>query len=334
MYDFEASALLRQRGEGERTLTVPFMLVSVFLIVFASSFGQSVLLSPVLLILYGGKIAERLGALFASGSHEQLELQLGTVLDEATAELMSTSLGLVAQLLSAAVVIALTVVFCVCLERRSVATMGLTRRRAPLHYGLGLLIGAAVFALAYLICVLFGALRPIGINRGASAPMFVLLFFGYVIQGASEELLMRGFLMLSLARRYSLRISIFASSVFFSLMHIANAGVTVIGLLNVFLFGVFASLYTLRSQSLVGTCAIHTAWNFVEGNVFGCSVSGFLSTDSIFLTQVSGKGLKTSGGAFGPEGGFAVTLVLIFALLAVCLLPSRRKQDKENRFEA
>lgn len=327
MFDFQASPLLRQRSEGERALTVPFMLVSVLLIIFASSFGQSVVISPVLLILYGGQITERLGALFASGKTEALDVELAAVLEEATAALTASSLGRIAELLSTAVIIALAVVFCVCLERRSVSTMGLSLDRAPRRYGLGLAIGASMIALAYLLCVLLGALRPLGLNNGASPAMLILLFFGYVVQGASEEILMRGFLMLSLARRYSIRLSVFASSVFFALMHIGNAGVTVIGILNIFLFGVFASLYTLRTASLVGICAIHTAWNFVEGHILGCSVSGFVSTDSVFLTKVSDTALKTSGGAFGPEGGLAVTLVLLFALLAVCLLPARRKKE-------
>ncbi len=334
MFDFGSSPLLRQRSDGERVLTVPFMLVSVLLIIFASSFGQSVLLSPVLLILYGGQITEQFGELFASGKKEQLDVALNAVLEEATAELMGSSLGMVTQLFSTAVIIALTVVFCVCLERRSVSTMGLSLRRAPAHYGLGIAVGAAMFALAYLICALLGALRPVGISRGASPSMLILLFLGYVIQGASEEILMRGFLMLSLARRYSIRLAVFASSVFFALMHIGNSGVTVIGILNIFLFGIFASLYTLRSASLVGACAIHTAWNFVQGHLFGCSVSGFVSSDSLLLTEVSKNGLKTSGGAFGPEGGLAVTLVLLLALLAVCLLPSRKKESGEDRFTA
>ena len=139
---------------------------------------------------------------------------------------------------------------------------------------------------------------------------------------------MRGFLMLSLARRYSLPISVFSSSVFFALMHFGNTGVTVIGVLNIFLFGIFASLFTLRTGSLVGTCAIHTAWNFVQGHIFGCPVSGFVSVDSVLLSSLGKSGLKTGGGAFGPEGGLAVTLILILSLVVLCVLPSRRSGEE------
>lgn len=330
MYDFRSSPLLRHKSDGERAMTVPFMLVSVLLITFAASFGQELLLMPVMLIAYGGRIMELITDMSRIGDADVLESEMATLMQELTAEISGGTVGLLAQLYSTAVVIALTLVFCLCMERRSPQTMGITRERAVSGYGLGLGIGFVMLALAYLLCVATDALEFGGVSRDVSIGFLVLLLVGYVIQGASEEILLRGFLMLSLSRRYSIGLSVFASSVFFALMHLGNAGVNMLGVFNIFLFGVFISLYTLRSGSLLGACAIHTAWNFTQGHILGCPVSGFVSTESVFLTGISEGSQLTSGGAFGPEGGLAVTLILLLSTVCVCLFPSRTKTDENH----
>ncbi len=330
MYDFRSSPLLRQRSDGERTLTVPFMLVSVLLIMFAASFGQELLLTPVMMIAYGGRIMERAGDMAQIGDADVMQSEMTALMQDLTAEITGGTVGILAQLYSTAVVIAATLVFCVCMERRSPRTMGITRERAVSGYSLGLGVGFAIFALVYLLCIATGAFEFAGLNRDVGVGLLLLLFFGYVIQGASEEILFRGFLMLSLSRKYSVWLAVFANAVFFALMHLGNAGVNMLGVFNIFLFGIFISLYTLRSGSLLGACAIHTAWNFVQGHIFGCSVSGFVSVDSIFLTGVSEGSTLTSGGAFGPEGGLAVTLILLLSILCVCVFPSRTKNEESN----
>lgn len=64
-------------------------------------------------------------------------------------------------------------------------------------------------------------------------------------------------------------VGIVVNSIVFALLHMANTGISLLALLNLFLFGVFMSVYMVRRGNLWGACAIHAVWNFVQGNVFG-----------------------------------------------------------------
>ena len=92
--------------------------------------------------------------------------------------------------------------------------------------------------------------------------------------------------------------------------------------INLFLFGVFAALYFLRRGNIWGISAIHTIWNFAQGNIFGCKVSGMNMGETIFNT-VETNGVLWSGGDFGPEGGIGVTVVLTIGIIILTLMKNK-----------
>jgi len=53
----------------------------------------------------------------------------------------------------------------------------------------------------------------------------------------------------------------------------------------------------------------HVAWNYFEGHVLGFPVSG-TQVHGVY-TVASSHNEFLAGGAYGPEGGFMVTLVLL-----------------------
>ena len=69
------------------------------------------------------------------------------------------------------------------------------------------------------------------------------------------------------------------------------------------------------------TCAMHTAWNFSQGIIFGFNVSG-TSTPSILKCSQVGQNL-INGGNFGPESSLIATFVLIVALILIIYLPKK-----------
>jgi hypothetical protein len=73
--------------------------------------------------------------------------------------------------------------------------------------------------------------------------------------------------------------------------------------------------------------AIHSFWNWAQGNVLGLEVSGSFigGTTLINLKEVGPDWL--TGGLFGPEGGLAVTLVLITGCLAVIYFQIKRHKS-------
>ena len=212
------------------------------------------------------------------------------------------------------------VIYCTKIEKRKLSTMGIVRKNAAKDYLIGFAIGIGLFAAALLLCVVTGAAKVR--FSGGSFGIILLFLISYLIQGMSEEVLLRGYFMISLARKNSIGWAVIMSSVMFALLHIFNAGISLLAIVNITLYGMLMAVYMLKHGNIWGVCAIHSAWNFVQGNIFGVQVSGMPLCESVFATELTGSKWIT-GGDFGMEGGLAVTLVLL-AALAVMLLRKRK----------
>jgi hypothetical protein len=223
--------------------------------------------------------------------------------------------------------IATVLVYCLKVEKRSMTSLGLHRRGAVGEYLVGFALGLALFSGAVGLCCLTGQMT---LSLRSQPPVGMILCFlaGYLIQGFSEELLCRGYLMVSLSRSCPLWVCILSNALLFAILHLANPGITVLAFVNLTLFGVLASVYTLRRGSLWGVAALHTAWNFAQGNLFGLSVSGTATTPAVFTaTTASGRLAELiHGGSFGPEGGLAVTFSLSVALMIALWMPTKRSE--------
>ncbi len=199
-------------------------------------------------------------------------------------------------------------------ERRPFWTLGFTAPSFVMRYLRGFAWGILLFAVSVGLAAALGYMAveqgPPQL-QGASALAGVgIVLLGWVVQGASEEVLARGWLLPVLGARYRPWLGIALSSLLFSLLHVLNPSFNLVPALNIALFGLFAALYALREGSLWGVCGLHTSWNWAQGNVFGLEVSGNqLAGGTLFNLLEVGPDLVT-GGAFGPEGGLIVTLVL------------------------
>ena len=226
--------------------------------------------------------------------------------------LLSTPSMTVLSLFATCATTGAALIYCLCIEKRSGLSMGFQMKTLWKSYGKGLLIGTGLIVLCSSLAWLMGALT-LEVSNTLS-PMYGLLYLlGFVIQGSSEEVLLRGYFMMSLTNRCSKAWAVGISSVTFSLLHLANLGFGLMPFLNITLFGVLMGLYVLREGDLWGACAIHSIWNFVQGNILGISVSGTGAAPTILsMGPVEGKALL-SGGSFGIEGSLVVTVVLAAA---------------------
>ncbi len=225
----------------------------------------------------------------------------------------------------------ISIIYCRFVEARHLSSMGMRRRKAGLHYLQGLGVGFVMISAAALLSALFGITE---ITRCKSADMGVigLMLGGFLIQGMSEEVLCRGYFLVSVSRRGKMSVAILLNSLLFAALHLLNPGVTPLAILNLVLFGVFASVYFLKRGNIWGIGAIHTAWNFVQGNLFGISVSGMSGTPSILTSEIKEGFLPEllNGGAFGLEGGLAVTVVLLAATAVMLFVPAKRSEISET----
>lgn len=207
-------------------------------------------------------------------------------------------------------------VYCLAIEHRPVQSMGFRGKDFVLQYLKGLLVGIILFSVVVGLGTLLGAFRFVGIVE--TAPMMLFLYFlFFIVQGMEEEVLCRGYFMVSLTRRSSAIAAVIANSLAFAALHLLNPGITILSVVNLILFGVFASLYMLRTGNIWGVGAIHTIWNYAQGNIFGLPVSGlFTDNATVFDFEQTGSALL-NGGEFGPEGGLLVTLVYVVGILLV-----------------
>ena len=219
-------------------------------------------------------------------------------------------------LFSTAIATIITVIYCRFIEKRSLYSMGFVKNGAVSEYSKGLLIGFLMLSACVLISVLTGTLLFDGVTLGNSMGLLFIFLIGFVFQGMSEEVIFRGYFMISVATRKPLLFAVLANSVLFAVMHSLNNGISILGLINLTLFGIFASFYTLKTNSIWGTCAIHSVWNFSQGNIFGISVSGKELQASVFSFVPTETGTIINGGSFGLEGGLAVTIVMIVSIIA------------------
>jgi membrane protease YdiL (CAAX protease family) len=226
------------------------------------------------------------------------------------------------------VTILLIVAWAFLFERRSPAALGFNAKIAGAYWR-GLLAGG--LSLGAVVGIIFAAggykiagNLSLGLLSPAVLTPFLALFGGYMIQGAAEETMLRGWLMPLVASRHGLVAAVLLNAGFFALLHASNIDPSkelALGLFNLFLFAVTLSLYAVKEGSLWGVCAFHTAWNALLGTGFGLEVSGqkvAITPVVVSLAPVSSAPWWLTGGAFGPEASVATTIVLAGA--SACLM--------------
>ena len=210
-------------------------------------------------------------------------------------------------------------------EKRSFRSIGFTSGNFLSKYLKGLGVGFLLFGFVVLLNWGSGSVEFGGINSKFSFGSCLLFFGGFILQGMNEEVMFRGYLMSRLSVKEKFWTAVIVNSVLFGLFHMLNAGVTLLAIINIILFGVFASLYAMADDGIAGACAIHTIWNFFQGNIFGFEVSGNNMGEPLFLLGEE-KANIINGGAFGAEGGLAVTVVLAIAVIIVFEKNSRNSR--------
>lgn len=209
----------------------------------------------------------------------------------------------------------ISIIYCRFIEKRSLGSMGMRKNKAFSSYFTGMLIGLVMFSGVVFLNVIFGAIRFNGFNSDLNIGLLLIYLSAWLVQGMSEEFIFRGFLMNSIGGKHNMISAILISAAAFSLAHILNAGATPLALLNIFFFGAFMSLYMICFDNIWGVSAIHAVWNFSQGNIFGISVSGTGSGETLFNTVSPESKAVFNGGAFGAEGGISTTIILLISFV-------------------
>ena len=238
--------------------------------------------------------------------------------------------------LAAIIAILLTTRF---IDKRRFSDTGIYFKRDWwIDLGFGLLVGAVLMTLVFLVELAAGwiTVNEIFYNGNSDEPFLVALLLPLLLMlfvGVAEELFFRGYLLLNLAEGFNLRMIdprwalIFAwllSSALFGIAHMVNPNSTIVSSVYIILAGIWVGFGYVLTGSLAIPIGIHISWNFFQGYIFGFPVSGGRDfTATAIVIEQGGPELWT-GGAFGPEAGLIGLLALVLGVLMVAIWVQKR----------
>lgn len=231
------------------------------------------------------------------------------------------------------IVIGITLLYWKLFQKKPLSSMGITKRFGDYFVGAAvgvLLVAASVFAI-----LLAGAIKFHGVFKRIDLVTLLLMLGGFVVQGATEELLCRGLVLFPLKEKASLPVAIGISTLLFIIPHLPTlwAGkpqFVLVGILNLALISVVFCLLTLRLESVWAACGLHSIWNFVLYNILGLNLSGKdTRIAAVFDVRSVGANLL-NGGKYGIEASLLAAAVLAVVLVLMILFPWKRKKDRSR----
>jgi membrane protease YdiL (CAAX protease family) len=226
--------------------------------------------------------------------------------------------------LTSGVAIGGAIILRILLDRRSVASLGVTfRTRWVRLFVFGVALGAGMQLLAFACELVLGNTRVTGFNP-LSIDMHALSLWGplFLIAALTEEYQLRGYGLQNLWEEFGFWPAVILTSLFFALLHTHNPNFGEhpwIAACDIAVDGIWACLGVLWTRSLWLSWGAHFAWNLFEGPVLGTPVSGIVTGGSLVAQNVTGPSILT-GGTFGPEAGWIGLLVELVGLAALYAL--------------
>lgn len=204
--------------------------------------------------------------------------------------------------------------------QRGPSEIGFDPRNLTRDALLGLAVGAALFSLVIVELLATGAYRIDGV-QWTNAVLYAAL---WLLPGAAlEELLFRGVLFRLLAEWSGTWIALGVSAALFGVSHLLNPGATWFSTAAIAVeAGVLLGAGFIATRSLWFPIALHFAWNFCEGPVYGTSLSGMAVGHSLIRAEMSGP-VWLTGGTFGPEASVPALITCTAAAVALLVYASR-----------
>lgn len=216
-------------------------------------------------------------------------------------------------------------------EGRAFSSVGLRGANPVGKLAGGLAIGAAMMSIGVVVPWAMGQYElgaSVHARLGMDAVLWLIpLFAVFILQGSTEELVLRGYMLQTGGLQMPGLAAIVGTSVLFSALH---RDFDPIPFINIVLYALFACFVALADGNLWRICGIHAGWNFFQGNVFGLPVSGNAEGTSFWnFGPAQGSNVAITGGNFGVEASLMGTAVLTLALL-ISVLNYRAQASKHH----
>jgi uncharacterized protein len=207
------------------------------------------------------------------------------------------------------------------IEKRPLDDYGIPLRKAfGKRFWEGCIWGFAMLSAILLVLRVLGSFQIDSVALSGVAVYRYALGWAaaFLLVSISEELSFRGYWLFSISRRLRFwRGALFVSTIF-AVAHISNHGENVVGILQVFAFGMLLCLTIRRTGTLWFALGFHAAWDWAETFFYGTPDSGLLGDGRLLNTSVHGPSWLT-GGTAGPEGSVIALLVLLLCAFLIHL---------------
>ena len=213
------------------------------------------------------------------------------------------------------------------IEKRRLREMGITKNIGGWFKGAAL--GAALLAACVGAVTLTGSIKFAGFAEKPDIPMLVMFFFGFVIQGAYEEILCRGLMLRSLGDKVPFPAALAANTLVFTCPHLGaltegEPKYVLTGILCLISISCLFTFLTVRTGSIWAACGLHSIWNFGLYCILGLDLSGMDEISvSLINMRAAGESLL-NGGKYGIESSI-ITAAVITAFAAVIAITKERK---------
>ncbi|MFT3806344.1 lysostaphin resistance A-like protein [Arenimonas sp.] len=213
------------------------------------------------------------------------------------------------------------------IERRPIRSLGFVAP-APLKTFLqGVAIGVGTITLVVFSIWAAGGLRAEGWGSAWRSPAsllhIALLLPSFALQSSVEEIIFRGWLLSTVARKASVWLAVLLVSLVFTFLHYSPHQPWLITMSS-FLFSLFACAWVLRTGNIWGAMGWHTGWNWWLATGFELPVTGIDAHLPALLVALRPQGMDAlTGGAEGPEGSF---LCVGFFVVGIAWIAWRRRR--------
>lgn len=225
----------------------------------------------------------------------------------------------------------LTLLYCRLVEKKN--TKDIVFYGKPIEYLTGTLLASILLVIIIGIGCIFDSITFSGFSTHINVKSLLLWIFAFGIQGATEEIMCRGFLLNSLKDRISIPLAIFISSTAFVFPHLsslieADFVYAMIGTINLYSISIIFSILVLWRSNIWIACGLHSVWNFILYVIMGLSLSGSESiTKGVILFSVEDASIL-NGAEYGIEASIITTIVL--GILLLVMLKRRKGRIGNN----
>lgn len=204
-------------------------------------------------------------------------------------------------------------------EQRAVSELGTQGMGRQL--GVGLLVGAGLYALCEGVLMAMGIYRITGLNPWTYLLPAVAMA---VSSGVFEELLFRGVLFFSVEKWFGSWVALVVSSAVFGLSHLANPQATLEGALFIAVeAGILLGAAVVLTRRLWLGMGFHVAWNYTQQAIFSSIVSGNDAAPGWIRSTIKGPDYLT-GGQFGVESSVLALLACTTTGIVMLVMAYRR----------